>query len=151
MRTAIIYYSKHHGNTLKLLEAIKEAYPDVELIDVTAAPDVDLKEYDVLGVASGIYYSKFARQITNALDKGLRRGMKIFAIYTCGQQRPSYTALIKEYAEANMCTWLGEYGCRGYDTFGPFKVVGGIAKGHPAEDEIAGAVKFYREKVQAKD
>ena len=35
MSTAIIYYSEHHGNTKKLLNAIKEADPAVELIDVT--------------------------------------------------------------------------------------------------------------------
>ena len=35
MTTAIVYYSKHHGNTKKLLDAIKKADPAVELIDVT--------------------------------------------------------------------------------------------------------------------
>ena len=28
-------------------------------------------------------------------------------------------------------------------TFGPFKLVGGIAKDHPTEDEIAGVIHFY--------
>ena len=36
MKTAIVYYSKHHGNTKKLLDAIVAA-ADVDLIDVTAA------------------------------------------------------------------------------------------------------------------
>lgn len=31
---------------------------------------------------------------------------------------------------------IGKFGCRGYDTFGPFKLVGGIAKGHPNEEDI---------------
>ena len=26
---------------------------------------------------------------------------------------------------------LGEFHCKGYDTFGPFRLVGGIAKGRP--------------------
>ena len=39
---------------------------------------------------------------------------------------------------------LGEYHCQGFDTFGPFKLVGGIAKGHPTSQEIEGAVAFYR-------
>ena len=30
-------------------------------------------------------------------------------------------------------------------TFGPFKLVGGIAKGHPTEEEIDACVKFYKE------
>ena len=34
---------------------------------------------------------------------------------------------------------IGKFGCKGYDTFGPFKLVGGIAKGHPAEADIKNA------------
>ena len=40
---------------------------------------------------------------------------------------------------------LGEYGCLGYDTYGPFKLVGGIAKGHPDSGELAGAVSFFHD------
>lgn len=32
----------------------------------------------------------------------------------------------------------------GYDTFGPFKLVGGIAKGHPDDKDLADAVAFYK-------
>ena len=35
MKTAICYYSRHHGNTLKVLEAMVEA-ADIDLIDVTS-------------------------------------------------------------------------------------------------------------------
>lgn len=38
---------------------------------------------------------------------------------------------------------LFSYVCLGFDTFGPFKLIGGISNGHPTEDEILGAVKFY--------
>jgi hypothetical protein len=30
-----------------------------------------------------------------------------------------------------------------FDTFGPFKLIGGLKKGHPTEEEIQGAVDFY--------
>ena len=33
--------------------------------------------------------------------------------------------------------------CKGFDTYGPFKLVGGIKKGHPTQTEINGAVKFF--------
>ena len=42
MTTAIVYYSQHHGNTKKLLDAIKTADPAVDLIDVVASPSADL-------------------------------------------------------------------------------------------------------------
>ncbi len=63
MTTAIVYYSQHHGNTKKLLDAIKAADPSVELVDVTSQPTTDLSGYDRIGFASGIYFSAFASPI----------------------------------------------------------------------------------------
>ena len=39
---------------------------------------------------------------------------------------------------------VGKFGCKGYDTFGPFKLVGGIAKGHPDEEDMKNAVDFVK-------
>lgn len=39
---------------------------------------------------------------------------------------------------------IGKFSCKGYDTFGPFKLVGGIAKGRPNAKDLAAAVDFYR-------
>ena len=63
---------------------------------------------------------------------------EVFALYTCGQDRASYTKDIKALVERKHGTYLGEYGCLGFDTFGPFKLVGGLQKGHPTEEEIEG-------------
>ena len=49
MNTAIIYYSKHHGNTKKLLDAIA-AKDEVTLIDVTTDPIEDLSPFDRIGI-----------------------------------------------------------------------------------------------------
>ena len=66
MKTAIVYYSQHHGNTKKLLDAIasKDA---VTLIDVTEQPDADLSAFDRIGFASGIF------QFFRKADPGLCR------------------------------------------------------------------------------
>ena len=42
MKTAIIYYSKHHGNTRKLVDAIKAADSSVTLVDITESDSTDL-------------------------------------------------------------------------------------------------------------
>ncbi len=39
---------------------------------------------------------------------------------------------------------LGRYISRGYDTYGLFKLVGGLQKGNPTEEEIKRAVDFYK-------
>jgi len=51
---------------------------------------------------------------------------------------------IRAVTQGKNCPEIGEFRCQGYDTFGPFKLVDGIAKGHPTEDEIRKAVEFYQ-------
>lgn len=142
MKTAIIYYSKHHGNTKKLLDAIAKEN-EVTLIDVTELGDVALEEYDRIGFASGIYYSKFQKSLIKLAQERLPMGKQVFFIYTYGAKKNGYTAAISEAVKGREAKILGEYGCFGFNTFGPFKLIGGIAKGHPDADDLAGAVSFY--------
>ena len=144
MRTTIVYYSKHHGNTKRLLDAIA-ATEKVTLIDVTEHPDADLASFDRIGFASGIYFSSFAKQILSFAAEYLPENRDVFYIYTHGTPVGGFLKSIREIAEKKHCHELGAYHCLGFDTFGPFKLVGGIAKGHPTKEEIAGATKFYRE------
>lgn len=146
MKTAILYYSKHHGNTKILLDAISTADPDVDLIDVTAADagDMDLAEYDRIGLASGIYYSSFAKQLISYAAEHLPEGKPVFFIYTHGAPKGGFLTGIRAVTAAKKCTEIGSYHCKGFDTFGPFKIVGGIAKGHPTKEEIDAAVTFYQ-------
>ena len=83
MKTAIVYYSQHHGNTKKLLDAIAEKH-DVTLIDVVRDKDVDISEYDRIGLASGIYFSAFAKQIIAFAEEKLPENKEVFFIATCG-------------------------------------------------------------------
>jgi len=143
MKTAILYYSTHHGNTKKLLNAIA-AENDIELIDVTKAGDQDLSGYDRLGLASGIYFSNYAKPFLTYAEKNLPEGKSVFFIYTHGAPKGDFLKGIREITQKKKCLELGAYHCKGFDTFGPFKVVGGIAKGHPTEEEIKAAVDFYK-------
>ena len=143
MNTAIVYYSRHHGNTKKLLDAIAAAEA-VTLIDVTEDPTADLTSFGRVGFASGIYYSSFARQILSFAEAHLPENKDVFYIYTHGAPAGGFLRGIREITAKKHCRELGSYHCRGFDTFGPFRLVGGIAKGHPGKKEIAGAVQFYQ-------
>lgn len=143
MKTAICYYSRHHGNTRKVLEAMAQGN-DVDLIDVTSRVAAHLENYDCIGFASGIYYSKFQETVLDFAQQYLPRGKDVFFVYTCGSMRKGYTNAIAAVVTDKGANILGEYGCRGFDTFGPFKLIGGIAKGHPNEDELQKAKAFYR-------
>ena len=39
---------------------------------------------------------------------------------------------------------VGEFSCRGFDTVGPFKLIGGVNKGRPDERDLENAKKFAR-------
>ena len=144
MSTCIVYYSKHHGNTKKLLDAIKAADPEVVLIDSTEKHEVDLTGYDRIGFASGVYYSKFAEQVLTFAKVNLPAQKDVFYLATAGNPIKLNFNSIAEIAKDKQCNELGRFQCKGFDTFGPFKLVGGIQKGHPTEDEIAEAVEFYK-------
>ena len=143
MKTAIVYYSQHHGNTKKLLDAIASA-GEVTLIDVTNGTCADLSGYDRIGFASGVYFASFAKQLLTYAQANLPEKRDVFFIATCGVQSGVYFETIRKITKAKNCRELGAYLCLGYDTFGPFKLVGGISKGHPDQDEIATAVRFYQ-------
>lgn len=145
MKTVIIYYSQHHGNTKKLLDAMAAADPDVALIDVTSAGEMDLSEYDRIGIASGVYYNSFAKQVLSCAEKYLPENKPVFFVYTHGAPKVVPLKEVRKITQAKHCPELGVYHCQGFDTFGPFKLVGGLAKGHPTKDEIVAAVRFYQE------
>ncbi|MDD4689976.1 MAG: flavodoxin family protein [Eubacteriales bacterium] len=143
MKTAILFESWHHGNTKKLCEAIKKEY-DVTLLDVKEDA-VELEEYDLICIASGVSFSKFYKEIEQATKDKMPEGKKVFLMYTCGKLGQDFAKNIKKTLSLKKCIILGTYCCKGHDTFGPLKLIGGLNKENPNEDDIQGAVKFYGE------
>ncbi|WP_274953423.1 flavodoxin family protein [Angelakisella massiliensis] len=144
MKTAICYYSRHHGNTLKILQTMAQE-GEVELIDVTAQETAQLEEYDCIGFASGIYGFEFQKTVVEFARQYLPAGKPVFFVYTYGGVKGTGSKAVAEIANAKGCPILGEFSCKGYDTFGPFKMVGGIAKGHPDTQDLDNARRFFRQ------
>jgi len=142
MKIAIVYYSKHHENTKKLLNKISSKYK-VTLIDITKTSDFNLTDFDIIGFASGIYYSKFHKSILEFAKKNLPKNKSVFFIYTCGAKKEGYTKSIEDIVSEKSAKIKGTFGCLGLDTFGPFKLIGGIAKGHPNENDFDDVISFF--------
>lgn len=143
MKTAIVYYSKHHENTKKLIDAIASEN-EITPINVLECSRYDLSEYDLIGFASGIYYSKFHKTVLKFAEENLPENKKVFFLFTYGSAKDNYTKAIKDVVSKKNAAISGEFGCQGFDTYGPFKLIGGIAKGHPDQKDINAAVEFYR-------
>ena len=70
---------------------------------------------------------------------------RVFFLYTCGKDNSKYTFSISDIAGNHERKILGSYGCLGFDTYGSFKLIGGISKGYPTQAEIEGAITFFEQ------
>lgn len=152
LKTMILYRSKHHGNTKKLVDAIAAAYPDdVDTLDVSTVKSkdkrVDLSSYQLIGAASGIYFGEIDKQLGLVLQNSLRDGDFVFSLLTYGGAAKWYGRDIDGICRTKRATLLAGYGCPGYDTWGPFRLTGGIQKGRPTQEEIDGAATWFGQLV----
>ncbi len=143
MKIAIVYTSVHHKNTEKLVKAIVEKHPEVELIDASKTVLKSLNAYDLVGFASGIFYGKLHKTLLGFINDNLAAHKKVFIMYTCGKDNPAYLKTIEELILAKDAILTGHFSCLAYDTWGPFKLTGGINKGRPNDEDIQKAVDFF--------
>lgn len=106
----------------------------MDMIDATKETSANLQEYDIIGFASGIDFGKFYLEIENFARQKLPFQKEVFFLYTCAMERDGFTDVIKEIALEKDAVILGEYGCKGYNTYGPWKLIGGMNKSHPTID-----------------
>ena len=93
MRTIILYASRHHGNTKKLVDAIVEAHPEIDTLDVKSLGKNEypnLHEYHLIGVATGIYYSEIDKDMARVLTNVLQPQDKVFGLMTYGGKNKWY-------------------------------------------------------------
>lgn len=150
MKTAVCYISYHHKNTLKVIQAMTDVQ-NADLIDILKNKNVDLNGYDVIGFASGIYGFDMHKSLIDFIKNNLPENKKVFFVYTYGLKSGVGAKSAADEAIKKNAVILGEYSCRGFDTFGPFKLVGGISKGCPTEDDLKKARDFYNTTVNKAD
>ncbi len=146
MKAVIICASTHHGNTRKVVDAIAKEC-DVEVVDATAIHEKDLSEYDLIGFASGIYGAKFHRAVMDFAAKNLPKDKKIFFVTTSAMNKDCSKSMASSLDGKN-ATVVGKFSCNGYNTFGPFKLIGGTSKGRPNEEDLKNAVEFYKNMIE---
>ncbi len=75
--------------------------------------------------------------------KRLPAGKRIYALFTCARDNGHYGRQIQKTAQERNCVYLGKYGCKGYNTYGPWKLIGGMNRNHPSKKEMEEAISFY--------
>ncbi len=149
MNTLIVYASTHHGNTKMIVEKMAESI-SADLVDIIQNQHPDISSYDRIGFASGIYFHSMHKSIQEFVrNVTFKKHQKVFLVDTCGVAYMDYTKSIKKILRERNIECVGSFQCRGFDTYGIFGKIGGIAKGHPNKQDIQNAESFIRTIMQS--
>lgn len=139
---AIVYHSKHHGNTKKILDGLVKWYP-IELIDVTSDVDIDISKYKILGFASGVYNGmSLHKSLFDVIKTYQSRGQKAFIIQTSGLDNQRYSHSFSRKLVEKGFRFVGCFTCKGFSDARLFKLRGCVSIGHPNDNDIENAVAF---------
>ena len=145
MKTILICSSTHHGSTRKIADVMAKVFKS----KVLKPDEVDikkLKDYDLIGIGSGIYVGKHHKSIFKLIEKmPSSMNKKCFVFSTSGSGRKDMGKnhrKLKSVLKERGFRIVDEFTCRGFSNFGPLKLVGGINKERPDEYDLKRAEKF---------
>jgi flavodoxin len=144
-RSAIVFVSRHHANTQRVAEAMARAI-GADLLNAETTDPQTLTKYDLIGFGSGIYFGsphRALRRLVLDLPPGTKR---VFVFSTAGL--PFLSRLWHCRLKRKLCRkgylFVGEFSCRGWDTVGPLRLIGGLNRHHPSDDDLNRASLFAR-------
>jgi flavodoxin len=144
MKSIVIYTSQAHGNTKKVAQVIADTLK-VELIETEKVNPNDLNQFDLVGFGSGIYSGDFHEEIHKLISKlPSLTAKKAFVFSTSGYGKSSLNDKTKKELVDKGFNVIGSFACKGLDTFGIMKLIGGVAKGRPNEKDLQEARIFAK-------
>ncbi|MCI2424904.1 flavodoxin family protein [Candidatus Acetothermia bacterium] len=148
MKALIIYLSVHHNNTEKVARVLAKAL-DADLLKVREADAAILKQYDLIGFGSGIYFGRHHKSLLNFVETlPVLKNKAAFIFSTSGLRKiqfiHNFDKPLKEKLKRKGFDIIGQFSCKGYDTYGALKVVGGINKERPNAQDLKQAEDFAR-------
>lgn len=142
MKNLIIYTSIHHGNTKEVADVLSQVL-DAKLLPPQMIDVHELLKYDLIGFGSGIYFLKHHKLILDLVDKFPVLNLNTFVFSTRGIGPIwLYHRALKKKLLKKECNIIGEFSCKGFNTYGVYKLMGGINKGKPNQTDLERAKKF---------
>jgi len=146
MRKAIFYISYYRNNTVKIIESMNRILKaDLYNLVDNINPEI-VNNYDIIGLGSGIYFTRhherllnFASKITNGKNK------KVFLFSTrCNINLGKYHNSLKKILQEKEIQIIGEFSVPAFDATGPFRYIGGMNKFRPNHKDLWKAESFAR-------
>jgi flavodoxin len=146
MKALIIYVSVHHGNTEKVARVMANVL-DADLVNVKQANVGTLAQYDLVGFGSGIYFGKHHQSLLDFADSlPMLRNRRAFIFSTSGLRKipfvHDFDKPLRRRLQRKGFDIIGEFSCRGLDTYRATRLVGGVNKGRPSAEDLKQAEDF---------
>ncbi|RDI52971.1 flavodoxin family protein [Nocardia mexicana] len=145
MKAIIVCTSVSHGNTRKVADVLGRVL-GARVVAPEQIGAAELAAYDLVGFGSGIFNLEFHPRLlefVRALPPE-QRG-RAFVFTSSGLPEPPFRPYIRRLArllEQRGFQVVDTFACRAYDTWLPFKLVGGIRKGRPDAADLEAARLF---------
>lgn len=145
-RRLVVVASVHHGNTLRVAKAIA----DVLEAQVVPAGDVApewLVGRDLVGFGTGVYYGRPHESLLALLRRlpdAPAPARPAFVFSTSGLPFLSrvWHAPLERLLARKGFEVIGSFACRGFDTWGPLWLTGGLNRRHPDDHDLCRAREF---------
>lgn len=149
MKTLIICISTKYGNTEKIAKAMSEVF-GADLLKPHEINADDLLKYDLIGFGSGIFYFKHHQALFNLVDRLPYLKKRAFIFSTSGKGSVNQHKAFKDKLSEKGFIVIGEFSCKGFDTWGPYKLIGGRNKNRPNEKDFEDAANFAADLLKIK-
>jgi flavodoxin len=146
MKALIIYISIHHGNTERVAKVMANIL-DADLLHMKQVNANMLEQYNLIGFGSGIYFGKHHESLLDFVDKlPVMKNKKAFIFSTSGLRKipfvHDFDKPLRKRLQRKGFDIIGEFSCRGLDTYRATKLVGGVNKGRPDARDLQQAEDF---------
>ncbi|MFI5977308.1 flavodoxin family protein [Streptomyces sp. NPDC051452] len=144
MKAVIVCASVSHGNTRRVADSMARIL-GAKVVSPEEADLAELAGADLVGFGSGVFYSRLHPRLTNFVKALPSGGGQAFVFATSGLPEiplAPFTRPVVQSLEGKGFEVKGSFSCRAFDTWTPFKLVGGINKERPNAWDLAAARVF---------
>ncbi|WP_330334394.1 flavodoxin family protein [Streptomyces sp. NBC_00536] len=144
MKTVIVCASVSHGNTRRVADSMAQVL-GARVVSPEEADLAELAGADLVGFGAGVFQGRLHPRLTDFV-KALPAGRgRAFVFASSGLPEfplAPFTRPLVRLLEGKGFEVDGSFSCRAFDTWAPFKLVGGINKQRPNAGDLAAARAF---------
>ncbi|MBW5481610.1 flavodoxin [Streptomyces bambusae] len=144
MKAVIVCVSVSHGNTRRVADTMARVL-GAKVVTPEQADPAELADADLVGFGSGIFYGRLHPHLTDFVKALPAMKGRAFVFATSGlpeRRRAPFTRPLAQLLEGKGFEVAENFTCRAFDTWTPFKLVGGINKHRPNADDLSAARAF---------